>query len=102
MPWAGAAKGVGAGWIVSICGWVEEGERGRTIGKLDVGQITESVGLLQLLVDTDGQVLSRDECRDRIGILCWSGEESGRRKSQDEADGGREDHFRVGGSRVLR
>lgn len=89
MPWAGAARGVGAGWIVSICVWVDvrEGE-GRTIGKLDVRQVTEGVSLLQLLVDTDGQVLSRDECCDRIGILCWSGEECGRCKSQDEAEGG--------------
>ena len=67
-------------------GWGGEGCGG--IGKLDVRQVTEGVSLLQLLVDTDGQVLSRDECCDRIGILCWSGEECGRCKSQDEAEGG--------------
>lgn len=64
-----------------------------TSRKLDIGQITERIRLHQLVVHTGRQVLSGEEIRYRIGGLCGGGEENGRRKRQEDAEGGRENHF---------
>jgi hypothetical protein len=60
-----------------------------------LAQITQPIGLDQLIDDGLGQVCPWDQLCYRVGDLCWCSEDSRGRKGQDKRNGVCEDHCRL-------
>jgi hypothetical protein len=65
-----------------------------TSWQLDLGQVAHAICLDQLINNRLGQVLPWDQVEYRVSRQSRSGEQSCRRKGQDEGEGVCEDHFR--------
>jgi hypothetical protein len=70
----------------------KETGQGRTRGESSVAQIASGGSAIQLVHATRGDAISWDNKCYRVDDLCWSGDEGGRRKGQDESNGVCEDH----------